>query len=68
MEKGFAKFHGNYEHLVGGIGANATRNLIGTPGVEHYHNKISMEEVWDLIVKHDDMDSVLLTGTKCGCD
>ena len=59
IEKAFAKFHGNYKHIVGGIGRMAVRTLVGGPFEDYWHNDkdgnviTSADDLWDMLAKHD---------------
>ena len=37
LEKAFAKYHGNYEHLVAGDPRAAARSLNGSPSLQYLH-------------------------------
>lgn len=39
LEKAYAKYQGNYEHLAGGWMSSAITNMNGGPSVNHRHNR-----------------------------
>ena len=49
LEKVFAKYHGNYEHLTAGDPRAAARSLMGSPSLQFVHSKdVSSEEfLWE---------------------
>jgi hypothetical protein len=54
MEKAFAKLHGNYEHIIGGIMSLGVSALNGSPFRDLYHNRdIQKEELWTKLRMHD---------------
>jgi len=63
IEKAFAKYHGNYEHIVGGAPAVAARTLHGGPSDNLWHADYTMEQVWAKLVEHDGKDDILQAGT-----
>jgi len=48
VEKMFAKWYGNWEHLVGGWMNLAVAAMNGSPWVEHIHND-NHDEIWNFI-------------------
>lgn len=58
LEKAFAKYHGNYKHLVAGNPMYAIRTLSGAPFIGIYHKEkklfgkegITVDALWDKIV------------------
>ena len=68
IEKAFSKFHGNYKHIVGGVGRMAVRTLVGGPFEDYWHNKegevvTSADKLWELLSKHDAAGQILQTST-----
>lgn len=71
LEKAFAKYHGNYAHIVGGAPQLAIRTLVGGPYKEYYHSKansLSADALWDAIHKHDMGNDILSASTHGGSD
>ena len=64
IEKAFAKYWGNYGHIVGGDPALATRTILGTPWEKVKHNEKSVDELWEFINGHANTDNILTAGTK----
>lgn len=46
LEKAFAKYHGNYAHIVGGDSRKAVRTLYGAPHGKAEHNETDKEKLW----------------------
>lgn len=68
VEKFFAKWYGNYEHLVGGWMNLAVAALNGSPWIERGHNG-NHEEIWNFITNADqDNDIITAASQFCGTD
>jgi hypothetical protein len=64
MEKAFAKLHGNYEHIIGGIMSLGVSALNGSPFRDLYHNRdIQKEELWTKLRMHDAEQDIVTAGT-----
>ena len=61
LEKAFAKYHGNYEHLTSGDPRAAARALNGSPSIQHVHTKAGITEdfLWEELLKHDTNDEMM---------
>ena len=46
LEKAFAKYHGNYEHLSGGDPNYAVRTLTGAPMKYYFHSDEQADALW----------------------
>ena len=48
LEKAFAKFHGNYMHIVGGFASNSSVTVQGGPNkeIKHTTNTKEMNSLW----------------------
>jgi hypothetical protein len=67
VEKMFAKWYGNYQHLVGGWMAYAVSALNGSPFVEIQHANSNANAIWDMIVAADKDDDIVTAGSNfCG--
>jgi len=53
IEKAFAKFHGNYKHIIGGSPEVAIRTLIGGPTTHYKHKSLEAEILWEKLGDHD---------------
>ena len=63
MEKAFAKYHGNYEHIIGGWMAYGVAALNGSPFVEIDHAKdMGENELWDFMRMHDGKKNIMTAG------
>ena len=67
-EKGLAKLHGNYEHLVAGNPMKGIQSIQGGPAKRMKHNEVTADALWDEIVKHDGTDDMMTFGTNSGSD
>ena len=64
LEKAFAKYHGNYEHTIGGNPNYAVRTLSGAPFYDEMHgDNITLDDLWTLLSTHDQADDILQCGT-----
>ena len=63
IEKAFAKYHGNYEHIVGGDPNYSVRTLAGSPFYDVWHSEMTTDELWTLLKEHDAEDDILQAGT-----
>ena len=53
LEKAFAKYHGNYEHIVGGDPRMAVRTLTGFPHyIVNHDSSLNKEELWTKLQDH----------------
>ena len=68
LEKAFAKYHGNYEHIIGGNPMVAARTLSGAPYESDYHSEISKEDLWTKMMQFNDTDDLIMAGTGGGDD
>jgi len=65
-EKAFAKFHGSYEALVGGNPEKALNTIYGAPGVMINAKKITVNDLWDLLVENDKEEAMITMGCFSG--
>lgn len=65
LEKAFAKYHGNYEHLAGGNFMYAVRTLSGAPylHVRHRYSANTADSVWATLTEMDGGDHIIGAGT-----
>ena len=68
IEKGFAKYHGNYQHIIGGLPQFAVRTLTGAPYETWWHTHHDMETIWTILRDHDADNSIIMAGTPGGDD
>ena len=68
LEKAFAKYHGNYEHIVGGWPVVATRTLSGAPFDTMWHTEHTTDEIWDELQRTDHIDDIIQMGTPGSSD
>jgi hypothetical protein len=67
VEKAFAKYYGNYQHLVGGWMAYAVSAFNGSPFIEVQHNSSNANDIWDLLVAADADHDIITAGSNfCG--
>ena len=64
LEKAFAKYHGNYEHIIGGNPATAVKTLYGAPwSTSHEHKYVDVDTLWNALKASDENDDVIQCGT-----
>lgn len=69
MEKAFAKYHGNYEHIIGGWMAYGVTALNGGPWTDYWNSDVDVETIWSDIKTHDDDWDIVTAGSQfCGSD
>lgn len=52
LEKAWAKIHGSYERIIGGMAHHTIRDLTGAPGYEFFlTDKDAYEKIYDAIQK-----------------
>jgi len=49
IEKAFAKYWGNYGHIVGGASQMAVRTMLGGVFESHDHASMKKEQVWQIL-------------------
>jgi hypothetical protein len=63
LEKAFAKYHGNFEHIIGGDAGRAVQTLYGTPLKDYDHSKIGADDLWTSLLAHDKAHDIIQGGT-----
>ena len=64
MEKAFAKYHGNYSHIVGGDARMAARTMNNAPfDIVHHRKDLKMEALWKKMSEHHKKGHILMAGT-----
>ena len=63
LEKAFAKYHGNYGHIVGGDSRRAARTMSGAPYDSHPHDSHDENSIWNLIVSKDNAKDMIQVNT-----
>lgn len=73
LEKAYAKVHGSYKSIVGGIPHEAMMDLTGCPTVsfnfaeDYVQELIKKQKLWQMLVKYD-KESYLMSGGTPGED
>jgi hypothetical protein len=71
VEKGFGKWYGNYQNLVGGWMAYAVSAVNGSPFAQHWHDASGWTEdiAWNKLKEADARHDIVTTGSEfCGND
>lgn len=63
MEKAFAKYHGNYGHIIGGDSRRAAKTLSGAPYTSYGHSDYSQDEIWAHLHDADGNDKIIQVNT-----
>ena len=63
IEKAFAKYHGNYEHISGGNPLKSVQTLSGAPGEYLWHADLTVDALWEKLQFHDGRHDVMQAGT-----
>lgn len=63
LEKAFAKYHGNYVHMVGGDPQMAVKTLYGAPAKFFDNSSNTADAIWEQIKGAKERGDVVLTGT-----
>ena len=63
LEKAYAKYHGNYVHMVGGDPQMAIKTLYGAPATFNFHNKTTEDKIWKLINEADARGDIIQAST-----
>lgn len=71
LEKAFAKFHGNYQHIEAGNPSYSVRTMTGSPylmlfnfnGEFYGQENIEIDYLWDVINHYDGTKAILQAGT-----
>jgi calpain-15 len=61
LEKAWAKLHGSYQRIEGGLPSNALFAITGKPSWRHIHKYT--ENLFTLIKSYEDRDFVMVAGT-----
>jgi hypothetical protein len=68
LEKAFAKYAGNYQHLEGGQMGPAIRMMTGAAYEFHSHPKMNADSLWTELITHEATNDILTVGTNGGND
>ena len=69
VEKMFAKFYGNYEHIIGGWMVYAVAALNGSPFSEMTHAGADKQAIWNYVdTANQDTDIITAGSNFCGSD
>ena len=64
IEKAFAKYWGNYGHIVSGSSNTAMKTLIGAPFKTFNTDELSADRLWDLVHKHANNENMVTAGSR----
>lgn len=59
LEKAFAKYHGNFNHIVGGDPKAALRTLYGAPYTDYMHSELTADELWAALEAADTRGDII---------
>ena len=59
VEKAFAKLHGSYQALGGGLARDALMDLTGCPTLTLQMKETGAEEMWATLCKHDNLNNAM---------
>ena len=65
MESAFAKLHGNYSRIEGGISSYGVSYLNGSPFEYFYPDNTTEQGYWDYVIDKMDNNGLILAGTPC---
>ena len=65
MEQAFAKLHGNYSRIAGGISSYGVSYLNGSPYEYNYPTRTTEQGYYDYVVDKLDNNGIVLAGTPC---
>ena len=64
LEKGWAKLHGTYARIEGGLPCHAYTHLSGAPSESVHHSSIESEEMfWRLLVRADSNNYTIIAAS-----
>ena len=63
LEKAFAKYHGNYKHIEGGVTEMAVKTLYGAASTTVYHTGMASAKLWKTLSAADKRNDIITTGT-----
>ena len=63
LEKAFAKFHGNYKHIIGGDPKISAKTLAGAPHRVEDHIDMTEDAIWDMLVKANAENDLIQSST-----
>jgi calpain-15 len=66
LEKAFAKYHGNYQHIIGGNPVYSARTLSGAPYTTVWHDTVTADQLWEEMLSNDQANDVIQAGTAGG--
>ena len=72
LEKAFAKYQGNYEHIRSGDSKIAFKTLVGAPSFKITHKQegeattVDLKELWEALVEHTSDGQTITAGTPNG--
>ena len=68
LEKAFAKYHGNYKHIVGGDPGIGIRTMTGAPFDRYEHKDMNAGDLWNKLVQHDKNKDIMSCVSPAGSD
>ena len=70
IEKAFAKYHGNYKHIVAGDPGFAVRTMTGAPVDLYIHKSedVNAPLLWEKLVAHDKNKDIITCASPAGSD
>jgi len=68
LEKAFAKYYGNYEHIAGGQAQMAVSTMTGSPYLKFFTKDTSADELWEKILAADRAKHMMNAGSPAGSD
>ena len=63
IEKAFAKYWGNYGHIVGGASQMAVRTMLGGVHMSHDHASMTIDQIWEILHENAQTDTILTAGS-----
>jgi hypothetical protein len=62
LEKAFAKVHGDYSRIIGGLSHETFRDLTGAPSYLSNIRDLENEPLWNILTEADDNKHIITAG------
>lgn len=67
LEKAWAKVHGGYINIDGGLTREALHDLTGAPAITYFNDELTLDEHWNYILEGERNNYIMTAGSNDIC-